>query len=35
MKKLLLFAALFIGAHSNRHMQQINEVKADPAFPKE
>lgn len=25
---------LFIGAHSNRHMQQINEVKADPAFPK-
>lgn len=24
---------LFIGAHSNRHMQQINEVKADPAFP--
>ncbi len=26
---------LFIGAHSNRHMQQINEVKADPAFPKE
>jgi hypothetical protein len=26
---------LFIGTHSNRHMQQINEVKADPAFPKE
>ncbi len=26
---------LFIGAHSNRHMQQINEVKADPAFPKQ
>ena len=26
---------LFIGAHSNRHMQQINEVKADPNFPKE
>lgn len=25
---------LFIGAHSNRHMQQINEVKSDPAFPK-
>lgn len=25
---------LFIGAHSNRHMQQINEIKADPAFPK-
>ncbi len=25
---------LFIGAHSNRHMQQINEVKADPNFPK-
>lgn len=25
---------LFIGAHSNRHMQQINEVKADPGFPK-
>lgn len=26
---------LFIGAHSNRHMQQINEVKADANFPKE
>ncbi len=26
---------LFIGAHSNRHMQQIEEVKADPNFPKE
>jgi hypothetical protein len=26
---------LFIGAHSNRHMQQINEVKADPNFPKQ
>lgn len=25
---------LFIGAHSNRHMQQINEVKADANFPK-
>jgi uncharacterized damage-inducible protein DinB len=25
---------LFIGAHSNRHMKQINEVKADPNFPK-
>lgn len=25
---------LFVGAHSNRHMQQINEVKADPNFPK-
>lgn len=25
---------LFIGAHSNRHMQQINEIKADPGFPK-
>jgi hypothetical protein len=25
---------LFIGAHSNRHMQQINEVKADPKYPK-
>ena len=24
---------LFIGAHSNRHMQQIEEVKADPGFP--
>ena len=26
---------LMIGAHSNRHTQQINEVKADPAFPKQ
>ena len=26
---------LLIGAHSNRHMQQINEVKADPNFPKQ
>jgi hypothetical protein len=25
---------LFIGAHTNRHAQQINEVKANPAFPK-
>ena len=25
---------LFIGAHSNRHTQQIDEVKADPNFPK-
>ena len=25
---------LFISAHSNRHVQQINEVKADPNFPK-
>jgi uncharacterized damage-inducible protein DinB len=25
---------LFIAAHSNRHLQQINEVKADPNFPK-
>ena len=25
---------LFIGAHSNRHTQQIEEVKADPGFPK-
>ncbi|HMO63034.1 MAG TPA: DinB family protein [Ferruginibacter sp.] len=25
---------LFIGAHSNRHLQQINEVKAHPDFPK-
>ena len=24
---------LFIGAHSNRHMQQIEEVKANPGFP--
>ena len=26
---------LFIGAHSNRHTKQINEVKADPNFPKQ
>jgi len=26
---------LFIGAHSNRHTQQIKEVKADAGFPKE
>jgi hypothetical protein len=25
---------LFIGAHSNRHTKQIEEVKADPNFPK-
>ena len=25
---------LFIGAHSERHTKQINEVKADPNFPK-
>ncbi|HVZ57246.1 MAG TPA: DinB family protein [Chitinophagaceae bacterium] len=25
---------LFIAAHSNRHTQQIGEVKADPGFPK-
>lgn len=25
---------LFIAAHSDRHTQQINEVKADPNFPK-
>ncbi|MFI5151815.1 MAG: DinB family protein [Chitinophagales bacterium] len=25
---------LFIGAHSNRHTQQIDEVKADPNYPK-
>jgi uncharacterized damage-inducible protein DinB len=25
---------LFIGAHSNRHTQQIAEVMADPGFPK-
>ncbi|MFN8290341.1 MAG: DinB family protein [Chitinophagaceae bacterium] len=25
---------LMIAAHSNRHTQQMNEVKADPAFPK-
>jgi hypothetical protein len=26
---------LFVGAHSARHMKQIEEVKADPNFPKE
>lgn len=25
---------LFIVTHSNRHMQQMEEVKADPNFPK-
>ncbi|HEX7905220.1 MAG TPA: DinB family protein [Chitinophagaceae bacterium] len=25
---------LMVGAHSNRHTQQLNEVKADPGFPK-
>ena len=25
---------LFIAAHSNRHTKQIEEVKADPNFPK-
>ena len=25
---------LFIAGHSNRHTQQMNEVKADPGFPK-
>lgn len=25
---------LFISAHSNRHMQQMNEVKTNPAYPK-
>ena len=25
---------LFISAHTNRHVQQINELKADPGFPK-
>ena len=25
---------LLISAHTNRHMQQLNEVKADPNFPK-
>jgi hypothetical protein len=25
---------LFISAHSERHTKQINEVKADPNFPK-
>lgn len=27
--------SLMMAAHSNRHTQQINEVKADPAFPKQ
>jgi len=27
--------SLMIAAHSNRHTQQIDEVKADPAFPKQ
>jgi uncharacterized damage-inducible protein DinB len=26
---------LFISAHSERHTKQINEVKADPSFPKQ
>ncbi|HEX7845021.1 MAG TPA: DinB family protein [Chitinophagaceae bacterium] len=26
---------LMVGAHSDRHIQQINEVKADPNFPKQ
>jgi hypothetical protein len=26
---------LMVAAHSNRHTQQINEVKADPGFPKQ
>jgi len=26
---------LFIGAHSQRHLRQMEEVKADPNFPKE
>jgi hypothetical protein len=26
---------LFISAHSDRHTQQLNEVKADPDFPKQ
>jgi hypothetical protein len=25
---------LFIAAHSERHTKQINEVRADPNFPK-
>jgi Protein of unknown function (DUF664). len=25
---------LFLGAHSERHTKQLNEVKADPGFPK-
>lgn len=28
-------AILLISAHTNRHMQQLNEVKADPNFPKQ
>lgn len=44
MKKILLFASvvivdayqliLLISAHTNRHVQQINDVKADAGFPK-
>ena len=26
-------ACLFMSAHTNRHMQQINEIKAEPGFP--
>nr|WP_315822762.1 hypothetical protein [Paraflavitalea speifideiaquila] len=26
---------LFQAGHTNRHIQQIREVKADPGFPKE
>jgi hypothetical protein len=26
--------SLVISAHSNRHIQQINEIKSDPGFPK-
>ena len=26
--------SLFVAAHSNRHRQQIDEVKADPGYPK-
>lgn len=26
---------LMVGAHTNRHTQQLNEVKADPGFPKQ
>ena len=26
--------SLMISAHNNRHLQQINEVKSDPGFPK-
>ncbi|HYC39457.1 MAG TPA: DinB family protein [Chitinophagaceae bacterium] len=28
-------ACLMLGAHANRHIQQLNEVKADPNFPKQ